>query len=63
VSQRQIHRLPVWDTAEGSGGNVVYHIVGFALFRIDGFDLTGNPKEIWATFMGMDKDACPGNGH
>jgi hypothetical protein len=63
VSQQQIHRLPVWDVTEDSGGNVVYHIVGFALFRIDGFDLTGNPKEIWATYMGMDDDACPGNGH
>jgi hypothetical protein len=63
VSQKQIHRLPVWDRAEGSGSNVVYRIVGFALFRIDGFDLTGDPKEIWATFMGMDNDACPGNGH
>jgi hypothetical protein len=59
----QTHRFPVWDVAEGSGSNVVYHIVGFALIRIDGFDLTGNPKEIWGTFMGWNNGACRGNGH
>jgi hypothetical protein len=56
------YRIPVYDVAEGTGSNVVYHIVGFATVKITDYDLGGNPKEISAIFTGWD-DACPGNGH
>jgi hypothetical protein len=58
----QVHRVPIWNIAEGSGSNVVYHIVGFALFRLDSIDFQGNPKTISGTYMGRD-DTCKGNGH
>jgi hypothetical protein len=63
MNEGQSHLLPIWDEAYDTGSNVVYHIVGFAWFKIDGFDLTGNPKEISATFMGWDNGTCRGNGH
>jgi hypothetical protein len=55
--------FPVWDTTVGSGSNTKYHIVKFALIRLDGYNLTGNPKEVWGTFQGWDPDTCTGNGH
>ena len=63
VTEGQKHLVPVWDTAEGTGSNTVYHIVGFAWVILYDFDLTGNPKEISATFMGWDNGTCRGNGH
>jgi hypothetical protein len=63
VNQGQIHRIPVWDVASDTGTNVTYHIVRFALVTLEGFDLTGSPKEIWGTFQGWDDDACKSNGH
>jgi hypothetical protein len=59
----QTHRVPVWSVAQGSGSNTVYYIVRFALVQLDGFDLTGNLKQVWGTFMGWDDDGCRGNGH
>jgi hypothetical protein len=57
------YRIPVWDVAEGTGSNVVYHIVAFALVELTGHDLGGNPKTIDAIFRGWDNSACPGNDH
>jgi hypothetical protein len=56
-----VYRVPVWDVAEGSGSNLVYHIVRFALIRLDGYDL--DAKKIWATFEEWDDGSCKGNGH
>jgi hypothetical protein len=56
------YRIPVYDNAEGTGSNVVYQIVRFALVNIVDYDLTGGEKVIEANFYGWD-DACPGNGH
>jgi hypothetical protein len=58
-----LYRIPVWDRAEGTGGGTVYHIVGFILVELTGYDLGGNPKEISARFWGWANDGCPGNGH
>ena len=59
----QTHLIPVWNIAQNQGSNLVYHIVAFAWVRLDGFDLTGEQKEIWGTFMGWDDGTCRGNGH
>jgi hypothetical protein len=56
-----VYRVPVWDVSEGSGSGLMYHIVRFALIRLDGYDL--NSKKIWATFQGWDDGSCKGNGH
>ena len=56
-SEGQIQRIPVWNQAEGTGSNVVYHIVGFIKVILTDHDLGGNPKEISAIFMGWD-DTC-----
>ena len=47
-------RIPVWDTSESTGSNVVYHIVGFIRVTLTAHDLGGNPKEISAMFWGWD---------
>jgi hypothetical protein len=62
-NEEKEYRVPVWDTAEGTGSNTVYHIVGFALVKLTDYDLTGNPKTISAEFRGWANGACPGNGH
>ena len=54
----QWYLIPVWDKAEGTGSNVVYHIVGFARVKLDLVDLTGNPKTISAWFDGFAEN-CP----
>jgi hypothetical protein len=33
--------IPIYDTATGTGNNVVYHIVGFAEFVVQGWNFTG----------------------
>jgi len=63
IAKGQTHRVPVWDTADDTGQNATYHIVGFALVKLELHDLTGSDKVIEATFMGWDNDACRGNGH
>jgi uncharacterized repeat protein (TIGR01451 family) len=52
-------RVLVWDQAQGSGSTVAYHILSFAKVRLAGYDLTGNPKILWAEFVGWDDAACP----
>lgn len=44
--------VPVWDTASGSGGNLKYHVVGFARIRITDYHLPGQNR-ISAVFWGM----------
>jgi hypothetical protein len=63
TGETKVYRIPVWDRTESSGSNVVYHIIGFALFKITSYDLGGNPKTISGIFHGWANDACPGNGH
>jgi hypothetical protein len=55
-------RVPVWDTAEGSGASGSYHVVGFAVVQVTGYQLSGQNR-ISALFLRWDNDACPGNGH
>jgi hypothetical protein len=57
VTSGKTIRLPVWDIADNSGGNLSYHIVSFALFRLTAFDL--DHKTIQATYVGEDPNACP----
>ncbi len=49
-------RIPVWDTAQGVGGNLSYHIDRFVLVRLTDFGLPD--KRIRATFVGEDPNAC-----
>ncbi|TET52807.1 MAG: PKD domain-containing protein [Anaerolineales bacterium] len=44
--------VPVWDVAERSGGDVQYHVVGFAHVQITGYDLAGD-NLVSASFWGM----------
>lgn len=43
--------IPIYDTYTGTGSNTVYHIIGFARFRITARILTGNPKSIEGKFQ------------
>jgi uncharacterized repeat protein (TIGR01451 family) len=52
-------RVVVWSHVQGTGSSVMYFVIGFARVRLDSFDLTGNPKKLWATFLGWDDDMCP----
>jgi uncharacterized repeat protein (TIGR01451 family) len=52
-------RVLVWDQAQGSGSSVAYRILRFAKVRLTGHDMAGNPKTLWAEFVGWDDDACP----
>ena len=63
TGETRVYRIPVWDYAEGTGSNVTYHIVGFALFKLTAYDLGGIPKTISGVFHGWANDACPGNAH
>jgi hypothetical protein len=55
-------RVPVYDTATGTGVNDYYHIVGFAIVRITDFQLAGQDR-ITAQFVRWDNEGCVGNGH
>jgi hypothetical protein len=57
-------RIPVWDTSYGTGSNLRYHIVGFAVVRVIDYSLpSNNQQNISAEFVGWDNDSCPGNSH
>jgi hypothetical protein len=60
--ENQDLRVPVWDSASGSGSNSSYRIAGFAVIRITDFDLSGQDR-LTARFVRWDNGACPGNGH
>jgi hypothetical protein len=63
-------RVPVWDTASGTGSNGYYHVSKFVLIRLNGFRLSsgnaygtgctgaGNGECINGTFVGED-NICP----
>lgn len=42
--------LPVYDYTENSGSNGVYHVIGFAEFYLQGFNLSGQPKTVSGYF-------------
>ena len=42
--------LPVYDTLDGTGENVRYHVVGFAWFRLTEYDFQGNDKYVDGVF-------------
>jgi len=60
--ENQDIRVPVWDSATGTGVNDYYHIVGFAIVHITDFQLAGQDR-ITAQFVRWDNEACQGNGH
>lgn len=43
--------IPVYDTLSASGSNLSYHIMGFALFQFDGYDLNASPKSVTGQFI------------
>lgn len=53
-------RVPVWDTASGTGTNANYHIVGFALIQVTSYQLPGQ-NAIWGQFLQWDNE-CNGPG-
>ena len=44
--------VPVWDIVQGSGNNVLYHVVGFARVRVTDYHLPGQNR-ISAQFLGF----------
>jgi hypothetical protein len=58
IKGEQQYLVPIWDEAESTGSNVVYHIVGFARVKLEVVDFTGNPKTISAYYYGWS-DKCP----
>ncbi len=52
VNLERALRVIVWDTSTSQGSNVTYHVVGFAIFRIRGFNLAHN--WLLAEFVRMD---------
>lgn len=50
--------IPVWDTATGSGNNALYHVTGFALVQITGYELTSNVNRISAVYLGTGAASC-----
>lgn len=50
-------RVIIWDQAYQQGNDGAYRIARFAIFRLHGFNLTGNPSWILAEFIKFD-DSC-----
>jgi len=44
--------VPVWDIVEGSGNNVLYRVVAFALIRVTDYHLA-RENRISARFLGL----------
>ena len=59
VNAGTVIRVPVWDTATGSGSNLAYHVQRFILVTLTAYDLPGVGGWIRATFVGEDPNACP----
>lgn len=47
-------RFIVYDASSGTGNNQYYHVYGFLLVRIVGWDFTGNPKRMAFEFIRWD---------
>ncbi len=58
VLQDNTITVPVWDEAERSGGDVRYHVVGFAHVQITGCDLAGD-NLVSAIFWGLTTSPEP----
>lgn len=50
-------RVLVWDESQAQGNNGRYHISRFGIFRLHGYNLSGNTSWILAEFVGWD-DSC-----
>jgi hypothetical protein len=46
--------FPVYDTTQGNGANLQYHIIGFAAFNMTAFDLRGSSGTISGSFVKVD---------
>jgi len=54
ISSQNTIRLIIWDQSYQTGNYGAYRISGFAIFKLHGFNLTGNPSWILAEFVRMD---------
>jgi hypothetical protein len=60
VATGAVIRVPVWDVAQGEGGNLAYHIDRFIRVTLTVINLPpGQGGYISATFVGEDPNACP----
>ena len=46
--------FPVYDTTQGNGANLQYHIIGFAVFNVTGYTFKGNGGTIDGSFVHAD---------
>jgi Flp pilus assembly protein TadG len=46
--------FPVYDSTQGGGSNLQYHIIGFAGFHVSGYQFKGNGGEIDGWFVHVD---------
>lgn len=46
--------FPVYDSVQGEGANLQYHIIGFCGFNLTGFDLRGDSGTISGSFVKVD---------
>jgi Flp pilus assembly protein TadG len=52
--------LPVYDVVSGNGQNAVYHVIGFAWFRITSYDFSGHDKYVEGVFTTNNVSASEG---
>ena len=56
ITQGRTLRLPIWDNySDEPGSNAQYQISGYAIFRLHGYDLSGNGSWILAEFIRFDQ--------
>jgi Flp pilus assembly protein TadG len=46
--------FPVYDTTQGNGANLQYHVIGFAVFNLTGYAFHGNSGTIDGSFVHAD---------
>ena len=51
--------LPVYDQTQGNGSNFEYRVIGWATFRLTGFESQGNNAEISGYFVSVAWEGTP----
>jgi hypothetical protein len=46
--------FPVYDTTQGNGANLQYHVIGFAVFNLTDYAFKGNSGTITGSFVKAD---------
>jgi len=54
ITTGNLIRIIIWDEAYQQGNSGAYRIEGFAIFRLHGYNLSGNPSWILGEFIRMD---------